>query len=299
MLGRPGRQFCFVLLFLSLTAHAQEIQYRGGFVEDSLVIGQEVHFWVSASYPPDLELMFPDSNTLFLPFEFSGKTYFPTKLRDELAFDSTVYSLQSFEIDPVQYLQLDAFILSETDSTILTTPLDSIYLTELAPAASDTTRLKKNLDYQAVTRQFNYPLMYYILGGLLIVLLIVALIFGKRFMQYLKIKRLERDYRTFSEAFTLYIQQLKNTPEPDTAEKALSIWKKYQQRLDRIAFSSFTTKEILALGFTEELREPLREIDRVVYGKRVQENIYQDFQQIEDFADERFQKKVAEIRYGK
>ncbi len=268
-------------------------------MEDSLVIGQKVNFWVSANYPPDLEMVFPDTNSLFASFEFAGKTYFPTELKDGLAYDSTVYALQSFEIDPVQYLQLNAFILSETDSTILTTALDSIYLTELAPAVSDTTKLKTNLDYQAVTRQFNYPLMYYVLGGLVIVLLIVALIFGKRFLQYLQVRRLERDYRTFSEAFTQYIQQLKNTPEPDTAEKALSIWKKYQQRLDRMAFSSLTTKEILALGFTEELKEPLREIDRVVYGKRVQENIYQDFQQIEDFADDRFQKKVAEIKYGK
>lgn len=299
MRGEPDRLLSILFLFLGLLTNAQQIQVKGGFLEDSLVIGEEINFWISAVYPPEMEMVFPDSNYTFTPFEYADKLYFPTELRGDLAFDSTIYTLQSFEIDPIQYLQLSALILSSEDSTILNTPLDSIYLTELAPRVSDTTKLKTNLEYQTVARQFNYPLMYYITGGLVLLTIILLLVFGKRILKYLKIKKLERDYRTFSEAFTQYIHHLKDTPEPDTAEKALSVWKKYHQRLDKFAFSSFTTKEILALDFTQELKDPLKSIDRVVYGKRTQENIYQDFQQIEDFTDERFQKKVAEIKYGK
>lgn len=294
-----GKLISLFLLFISLQASAQQIEVKGGFVEDSLVIGQEINFWISATYPATMEMVFPDSNHNFSPFEFADKTYFPTELQGELAFDSTIYTLQSFEIDPVQYLQLNAIILSKEDSIGFETPLDSIYLTELAPIVTDTTTLKTNLDYQAVNRQFNFPLLYYVIGGLVLVIVVLLLVFGKRMLRYLKVKKLERDYRTFSEAFGQYVNHLKNSPEPATAEKALSIWKKYQQRLDKVAFSSFTTKEILALEFTQELKDPLKSIDRVVYGKRVQDNVYQDFQQIEDFTDERFQKKVAEIRYGK
>lgn len=294
-----GKLIIVLFLFLSYPCHSQEIQLKGGFVEDSLVIGQKINYWISATYPATMEMVFPDSNSSFAPFEFASKTYFPTELRGEMAFDSTVYTLQSFEIDPVQFLYLNAIILSLEDSTVLKSPLDSIYLTELAPLVSDTTKLKTNLDYQAVDRHFNYPLMYYILGGLVLLVVIILLVFGKRILKYLKVKKLERDHRTFSEAFSQYIHNLKNTPDPESAEKALSTWKRYQQRLDKVAFATFTTKDILDLDFTQELKDPLKSIDRVVYGKRVQENVYQDFQQIEDFTDERFLKKVAEIKYGK
>ena len=298
MRERPGKLITILTLFFSLTAHSQEISVKGGFVEDSLVIGQKINYWISATYPASMEMIFPDSNYTFSPFEFADKTYFTTELRGKLAFDSTIYTLQSFEIDPVQYLQLNAIILSVEDSTLIESPLDSIYLTELAPQVSDSTKLKTNLDYQAVNTQFNYPLMYYILGGLALLIIIFLLVFGKRIIKYLKVKKLERDYRSFSGAFNDYINTLKKEPEPQTAEAALTIWKKYQQRLDKVAFASFTTKDILALDYTNELKEPLNSIDRVVYGRRIQENVYQDFQQIEDFTDERFQKKVAEIKHG-
>ena len=281
-----------------MVAKAQEVRINGGFLEDSLVIGQNINFWISAYYPPEMEMIFPDSNATFTPFEYASKKYFTTELRGNFAFDSTVYTLQSFEIDPIQYLQLPAIILSKEDSISFATPLDSIYLTELAPVVTDTTKLKTNLAYQAVDRQFNYPLMYYIAGGLVLIAVVLLLIFGKKIVKYLKVKKMERDYKAFSQAFSEYIHRLKETPEPGIAEKALAIWKKYQERLDKIAFASFTTKEILALEFTQELQEPLKSIDRVVYGKRTQENIYQDFQQIEDFTDDRFQKKITEIKHG-
>lgn len=288
---------CFLLFGWQITA--QEIKVDGGFVEDSLVIGQNVNYWITATYPAELEMVFPDSNYTFRPFEFADKIYFPTKLVDGLAYDSTVYVIQSYEIDPVQYFQLNAVILNNSDSAVLKTPLDSIYLTELAPIVTDTTSLKTNLDYQSVARQFNYPLMYYVLGGIALLTIIVLLVFGRRIIKYFRLKKLERDYRTFSEAFDTYVGKLKTDPKPDLAEQALSIWKKYQQRLDKIGFTTLTTKEILDLEFAPELEGPLKSIDRMVYGRKPQEDIYQDFLQIENFTDERYQLKVEEIRNGK
>lgn len=288
---------CFLLFGWQITA--QEIKVDGGFVEDSLVIGQNVNYWITATYPAELEMVFPDSNYTFRPFEFADKIYFPTKLVDGLAYDSTVYVIQSYEINPIQYFQLNAVILNNSDSAVLKTPLDSIYLTELAPIVTDTTSLKTNLDYQSVARQFNYPLMYYVLGGIALLTIIVLLVFGRRIIKYFRLKKLERDYRTFSEAFDTYVGKLKTDPKPDLAEQALSIWKKYQQRLDKIGFTTLTTKEILDLEFAPELEGPLKSIDRMVYGRKPQEDIYQDFLQIENFTDERYQLKVEEIRNGK
>ena len=76
-------------------------------------------------------------------------------------------------------------------------------------------------------------------------------------------------------------------------------WKNYQQQLDKVPFSVMTTKEILNQDFATELNKPLKSIDRVVYGKRVQENIFQDFEQIDNFTQDRYSKKIAEIKDGK
>ena len=293
-----GKYLLLVLILLRFATNAQQITVRSGFVEDSLLIGQNVNYWISASYPASLEMIFPDSSYSFLPFEYTDKTYFKTKLVNGIAFDSTIYTIQSFEIDPVQYLSLRAIILNDPDSTIINSPLDSIYLTELTSIVTDSTKLKTNLDYQAVDTQFNYPLMYYILWGTAFLIIILFLIFGKRIIRYFKLKKLERDYHNFSEAFIKYIRELQKNPEPELAEQALSIWKKYQQRLDKVRFITLTSKEILALGYTNELEKPLKSIDRAVYGGKIQEKIYQDFQQLENFTDDRFQKKVGEIKHG-
>lgn len=294
-----GKLLIIIAIFCSLNLSAQEIFVRGGFLEDSLLIGQDVNFWMSAEYPPEMEMVFPDSLYSFIPFEFSGKRFFETQIRDGRAFDSTVYTIQSFEIDKIQYLQLPAIILNGEDSTVIATQKDSIFLTELAPVVSDSTTLRKNLIYQNVARQFNYPLLYYILGGLILMTITLLLIFGKRIIKWIKLRRLKSQYQQFSELFNSYITKLKVDPEPELAEKALVFWKNYQQRLDKIPFSVMTTKEILSHDFAQEIESPLKSIDRVVYGKRIQENIFQDFEQIEDFTQHRYGKKVEEIKDGK
>lgn len=300
MRERRGKYWLVIIaLICSFGINGQEITVKGGFVEDSLMIGQDVNFWMSATYPPDMEMVFPDSLYSFAPFEISYKTYFPTALKEGLAYDSTIYTIQSYEIDKTQYLKLPAVILNGADSTKLETPLDSIFLTELALNVSDTTALKTNLDYQLVGTQFNYPLMYYVIGGLILLIIILLLIFGRKIIKWFKLRRLRSQYEEFSEAFNAYIKKLKVDPDPELAEKALVLWKGYQQRLDKVPFSVFTTKEILSQEFTQELEQPLRSVDRVVYGKRVQEDVFQDFEQIEDFTQERYSKKVEEIKDGR
>lgn len=297
--GQGKNWVLIITLLCSLNLSAQEISVRGGFVEDSLLIGQDVNFWMTATYPPEMEMIFPDSLYSFTPYEFSDKTYFPTQIKGGLAFDSTVYTIQSYEIDRVQYLKLPAIILSKGDSMIINTPLDSITLTELAPMVSDSTKLKTNVDYQTVDREFNYPLLYYVLGGLILITIILLLIFGKQIIKWFKLRRLRIQFEQFDTVFSDYIKKLKVDPEPELAEHALVFWKNYQQRLEKLPFSVLTSKEILNYDFAGELAKPLKSIDRVVYGKRVHENVFQDFLQIENFTQHRYSKKVEEIKDGK
>ena len=292
-----------VVTILFLPFHhvfSQQIDVKGGFIEDHLEIGQNVRFWITATYPPELEIVFPDSNYQFGTFELYQKKYFPTILKDQLAFDSTVYTLQSYEIDPIQYLQLPVILLKQKDSTIIDIITDSILFKHLVTSpVSDTTQLKANLEYEVVNTQFNYILFYTILTIVLVVIILLVIIFGKRILRYFKLRKLHKGYEQFSNSITEFIRRLKKDPQPQTAEEALSLWKNYQEKLENIPYKKFTTKEILALDYTKELQQPLQSIDKMIYGKKASEKIYQNFQQIEDFTQYRFNKKIAKIRDGK
>ena len=158
----PDKRHIFIsLLMLSvLLVQSQEIKINGGFIEDSLQLGSTVHYWVTAEYPMEIEVLFADSNYNFSPFEYADKFFVETELRNDNAFDSVVYGFQSFEIDLIQKLQLPVFVVQSNDSIILTTPLDSLFFEELVPLqqVSDTTQLIQNTQYNPVDRLYQLSL---------------------------------------------------------------------------------------------------------------------------------------------
>ncbi|WP_421869599.1 hypothetical protein [Marinoscillum sp.] len=281
-----------ILLFsiiLSATAYGQQIAVRGGFLQDSVKIGENITYWLTAEYPQSIDLILPDTLYDFTPWEFSGKQYFPSQLKNGQVFDSAVYTLQSYEIDEVQYLGLPAFVVkSKSDTTTIKAALDSIYFQTLIPAASDTLRLKTNLDYQDVDSIVNYPLIWIIAGAFLVIALIVFLVFGKRIRKMLKLRRLKKDYIRFSEELSTSIQTLKKDPNQKLAEHTLAAWKLFLEKMEKKPFSTLTTREIMAMEYTSELNGTLKSIDRCVYGGINDDNLYKSFQAIEDFTQHRY-----------
>ena len=289
------------LIFQSSFISAQEVQIKGGFVQDSLGLGTDIHFWITAAYPAQMEIFFADSNANFSPFEYASKYYQPTQLRGDIAFDSTVYALQSFEIDLVQYLQLPAYLVAAKDSLTLFTPLDSIYFQELVPiaAVSDTTGLIQNTAYVSVTRFFNFPLFWIIIAVIILIVILVAAIYGKRIRRAFIVRRLKKEQRLFSNYFAPIVENLKTSPDQQGAEKGLIVWKKYMERLEAKPISKLTTKEILAFEFTNELENPLNSIDRSVYGRFINEELYKSFQALDEYAQHRCNVQIEYLKNGK
>lgn len=285
---------CFLLLFAP--AFSQELEIKGGFFEDSIGIGEEVHFWMTASYPADFEMILPDSTYDFGNYEYSSKYFTESQQQENIVFDSAVYGLISFEIDPIQYLSLTAFTLSDADSISINTPEDSIYYRELVDFVTDTTKLITNTQYSSVNRQFNFPLLWIILGSLGVILVIVLLVFGKKIRTAIKIRKMKKDYEKFSESITVYIRELKNKPKPQVAEDALKLWKGYLEKLEEKPYTKLTTKEILSFRSNQELRDTLKSIDRTVYGRVEQTEIFKSFQQVEDFTQHRYAMILDELK---
>ncbi len=290
----------FFLVFLTgfSTINAQDLNINAGFLEDSLSIGEEVHFWITAKYNEETEILFPDSNYNFTPWEYLSKYYEPTRLIDSKAIDSTVYSIQSFEIEKVQYLELPVIILDEQDSITVFSPKDSILFRDLVEVVSDTTQMKSNFNYQYVKRIFNFPLLWIIIGTLALILLIGYVLFGNKIRRKLKIRRLRRDYLKFNEKLSYYISKLKEDQSTLITEEAVSYWKKYCEKLEKEPFSKLTTSEILRYDYTGELSDALHSIDRSIYGGIIDHQIYKSFQSIEDFTQNRYDRKLEQLKHG-
>lgn len=286
------------LLLAVMAVSAQEIDIKGGFQEDSISIGVDVNYWITATYPLQYEMIFPDTLFDFSPYEFVSKRYFETQIINGLAFDSAVYRLQSFEIDSLQYLQLPVFLIANADTTIINSTYDSLFFSALAPIVTDTTQLVTNTDFLTVKKQFNTPLLYILVGVLLIIAIIVTLIFGPKIKRYFKLKKLRKEFQQFSDKITAHIREIKNSPDYTDAENALLVWKKYMEKLEQQPFGKWTSAEILALDYSKELKDTLKSIDRVVYGQQKDQNIYKAFQMLEDFAQHRYNLKISQISNG-
>jgi hypothetical protein len=192
------RRFGIVLLgcLIQLSVLAQEIKVTSGFVKDSVAIGEPVSYYLTARYPERIMALFPDSTFKYTPFEFNRKDFFPTKTINGISYDSAVYTLSTFEIEPTQYLSLPVFVTTARDCTAFESTRDSIFLIEqIKIPAGDTISiknipLKSNTLYERVKMQFNTIILLIVLGALLVTAIVVWIFFGKKIIRHFRVKRL-------------------------------------------------------------------------------------------------------------
>jgi hypothetical protein len=287
-----------LLFFHASTVFGQEVVLSGGFKADSVKIGENVAYWLKIKYPQHLQAVLPDSNYNFAPFELASKQFFESKIINTEVVDSVVYILQTYEIEPTLYLKTEAIIFSKGDSLSIFSNPDSIFLKQLVSQVTDTTSLITNTEYVHVDEQINFPLLTYIVFTLAVISIIVLLVFGKRIKRHFKLKKLKKEYAQFSEYITIQIRTLKEKPTPQLAELTVAEWKKYLERLEKKPFTKLTTKEIVFDTTNKELEFPLKEIDKSVYGKIVNEELYKAFQSLEDFAQHRYAVTTEDIKHG-
>ena len=126
LLPRCGRQLLWAVLLLLMapayTSPAQPpttSQPQGRFLQPSARIGEIVEYELRYRHAPGLNVIFPDSTAEYAPFEFVGKTYQPTRTRQGISLDQTTYRLRTFDLAPVQSLQLPVTILQGRDTLTL------------------------------------------------------------------------------------------------------------------------------------------------------------------------------------
>jgi hypothetical protein len=291
-----------VCCLLSTVATAQEIKVTGGFLQDSLHIGEPVGYYLSVKYPQALNVLFPDSTFAFAPFEYNRKQITLTHTVNGISRDSVVYYLSSFEVDKAQLLSLPVFVTSARDCTAYNPMVDTIYLVELVKGTPPDTMKTENLPmkantlYEKVFTDFNYIILMIVVGVLLVAAIVVWIVFGKRILKHFKLKKLEKAHQKFIEAFTSHFSQLNTLFSKEKAESTVSLWKKYLEQLEQKPYTKLTTRETIQMERDEKLGISLKTIDRSIYGS--QASVHESWEELKKFAIERFQKKVEEIKHG-
>lgn len=291
-----------LFMFICLNVSHAQVKVSGGFIQDSTKIGIPFNYYLTARYPSNLQVLFPDSTWKFEEFEFQRKKYFPTVTQQGVSYDSAVYTLLTFEVDEIQHLALPVFQLQKTDCTYHIPPRDSIVLnllvTEPVPdsLSAQDLPLKTNTGYQRVFFLFNYPILLIALVALLVLAVAAWLIFGKRIKKHFRLKRLNGNHQKFLQTFSTYLQQLQLQFSAEQTERALFLWKKYIENLEGKPYTKLTTRETLAVESDARLRESLPLLDKAIYGHN--NRVLEPLHQLKALAEEKFGKKVAEINHG-
>lgn len=249
---------------------------KGQFLTDSIEIGRPFRYALTYRHPPNVEVLFPDTASQFLPFRVKEVTVSPTLTTGEgkkaVSRDSAVYTLISFETDSMQLLQVPIRLVNVSDCTTIMSQIDTVFLRSHLTIPGTTTGSVRSLTLASETelttlqQQFNYPILVEALIGAGALLTLIYLLFGQQirrkwhlYQLYLHQKRFLRDYNRLS-------QQLSAENASEIANQAVIVWKTYLEELEQQPYASLTTPEIAERTGNERVADALREADRMIYG---------------------------------
>jgi hypothetical protein len=257
--------FSFFIFHFSFFTQSIAQRPKGYFLTDSIKVGLPFKFALSFKHRPESEVLFPDKNYVFAPFEVLKHEYFDTKTEQFTSLDSAVYTLVSFNLDTIQKLSLPVWIINERDCTAIYSTVRSVKLIQLIQHPQGL-RLKDDTGSIVLKQQFNYPYNLLIIISIVLIFASIYGLFGKQIKRQWQLYQLYRNNNDFLKNFVRLKSKINKKSGLDNVEKVVVLWKKYLNRLENKPFETFTSKEIADHLSNEKLVDALKEIDAVVYG---------------------------------
>ncbi|GAB3324063.1 hypothetical protein GCM10027299_20990 [Larkinella ripae] len=270
---------------------------KGLFLTDTIEIGKPFQYSLSIRHRANTDVLFPDTARHFAPFLVRNLAIFSTKTDARGSLDSSVYTLISFETSPAQTLQVPVFLLrAPTDCTVVRSNIDTVQLRErVQTARPDTLRLSTDTQVVTLRQQMNYPLLMTIVMGLCGLAGLLFLFFGRTIRTRVRRFRLYRQYMDFQRTFNRLTRGIGPETAHDDAGRAVVIWKKYMERLERKPFTSLTTREIVELVQDNRLADALKEIDGVIYGSVYSDQTQQSLRILNEVADSAYRRSSVQL----
>ncbi len=151
-----------VLLFLTFSAWAQKPKVY--FFEDSVMVGKEIKMALSYRHSSKSDIIFPDSSYDFTPFQFVRYELFETRTEEGKSLDSVVYTLVTYALDSVLYIQPNIKNLASGEK-VYADSASVILKSSISGNAKK--RVRETVPLFVVKKDVNLPkLTYYLLGFL-------------------------------------------------------------------------------------------------------------------------------------
>ncbi|MFN4146682.1 MAG: hypothetical protein ACK4GN_12720 [Runella sp.] len=292
---RLFRFLTFIIIFCQTTDGIAQ-RPKGLFLNDSMAIGMPVQYALSFRHSPRVEVFFPDTATAFRPFEVIAQRYFPTQTDASGSLDSAVYTLVCFDLAILQKLTVPVWVKNGRDCTAIYTLSDTIFLQpSVSTQPPDSLMLRADTQIIALRPQPNFPYFLVILVLLILVGVIIYWSFGEALTRQWRLYKVFLKSREFKRGLGRLLRDMTGKKEIENAEKALILWKKYLQGLERKPFVTYTTKEIIDSLPDEALADALRMIDGVIYGGVSMQNLPEAFEILHQVANQVYQKRRAEL----
>lgn len=277
--------FCSVnrfwkILFWLLVAFSNNFVFAQtpvlNFLNDSVLVGDQVKAVLYYKHDSNQEIIFPDSNYNFKPFEFVSKQYFPTISIDGESKDSAIYTFTIFEIEGSHSLTLPVLTFRGKDTLKVFSSSDSVSIKPIITVLIDSLKLKSNTQLFELESHFNYQILGIVIGLLLLVGLAIYLILGKNIFEQIRKYRRKLAHERF---LKLYDEMVNNAVSmtPQKMEDAVSLWKKYIEALENKPYTTYTSSEIGHYLKNESIKKNLQNIDVAIYSGRVAEVASNDF----------------------
>jgi len=259
------KKLILICILFTNKIYSQEIDYNIFFREDSVKIGDTITLISTLKYPINIEIIQPDSSYNFMPFEFIDKIVFESSSTNNLIFDSTLYFLQTFELDSIQSISLTSYIISRGDSLEILSNSDKI--TTISLVKETNSKTKTNTLFEKINSIFNSKKFLTIIGVVLSIIVLIYLLFRKKINKYFKIKRIKSETDYFKNEFDDILSNYQNTNDIKFLENLLLKWKRFMEKLSKKPYSSSTTSEISIFNKNVKNIKTLREIDKCIYSE--------------------------------
>jgi len=278
----PVSFFLFSVLLFPFSSFSQ--QPVGVFLADSLHLGRPVGFALSYRHRATDDVFFPDSTYDFSPFRLLRRQYFPTQTNRRGSLDSVMYTLVSYEIEPVQRLRLPVYRYNGRDCTAIWARPDSVVWRQLIRGAVRGKALRIDPNLRPLRPQLNYPLAMLVGLGLLLGGAAVYGVFGDALRRQWRLYQMQRRHGDFLRSFQRLGRGINARSGLTNVERAVVLWKKYIERLERRPIESLTTRELIMAFPDERLPDALRQVDATVYGGVFSPQIQSSLQVLRELA---------------
>ncbi|MDN3669909.1 hypothetical protein QWY93_11290 [Echinicola jeungdonensis] len=299
-MGKSKVTISLLLILFSTFVSAQEkLKVEGYFLEDSAKLGEKVGYVLKASYPSDLNIVFPDSTFQYEDFSFLDKETFTSFTQDSITLDSAVYYLSNFSLDSVKSYALPVFEILRYDSISHFAPEDQLVLKFTIDPMPQELVFKENNNYLHLDKAFNYPVLAIVIGGLVLVTVLVLVIFGKNIRKKWSIRKLKKQHALFAKKWKNTVETMEKAPSLQVADELLWLWKDYMGNLTGQPYPEWTSTEIGNYLEKPGLVKDFRKIEIIIYAGKGGENLQMTCDKLQNICNNLYQQKIEEIRERK